>query len=72
MLLFIYSKRADIVQVDTWTCASGRNGMRRDWLGRDYKTGKTLFRAVRLETSYLVYILITYISNLYLNTFWSN
>lgn len=30
--------------------------MRRDWVGHDYNTGKTLFRAVGLETSSLVYI----------------
>ncbi|KAL5576382.1 hypothetical protein UlMin_018081 [Ulmus minor] len=41
-----YPSWNDVIQMDTWTCASGRNGMRRDWLARDYKTGKTLFRAV--------------------------
>ncbi|XP_048323349.1 palmitoyl-acyl carrier protein thioesterase, chloroplastic [Ziziphus jujuba] len=40
-----YPSWADMIQVETWTCASGRNGMRRDWIVRDYKTGKTLLRA---------------------------
>ncbi|CAH2042081.1 unnamed protein product [Thlaspi arvense] len=35
----------DVVQVDTWVAASGKNGMRRDWLVRDSKTGDTLTRA---------------------------
>ncbi|KAF8400738.1 hypothetical protein HHK36_014038 [Tetracentron sinense] len=35
----------DVVQVDTWVSASGKNGMRRDWLVRDSKTGETLTRA---------------------------
>lgn len=39
--------RGDVVQVDTWVCASGKNGMRRDWLVRDCKTGETLTRASR-------------------------
>ncbi|XP_024030484.1 palmitoyl-acyl carrier protein thioesterase, chloroplastic-like isoform X4 [Morus notabilis] len=41
-----YSSWGDIVQVETWSCASGRHGARRDWLVRDYNTGKTLLRAV--------------------------
>ncbi|GMN37284.1 hypothetical protein TIFTF001_006688 [Ficus carica] len=40
----------DVVQVETWTCASGKNEIRRDWLVRDYtSTGKTLLRAVSLN-----------------------
>ncbi|XP_010249881.1 PREDICTED: palmitoyl-acyl carrier protein thioesterase, chloroplastic [Nelumbo nucifera] len=35
----------DVVQVDTWVGASGKNGMRRDWLLRDSSTGETLTRA---------------------------
>lgn len=35
----------DVVQVDTWVAASGKNGMRRDWLVRDVNTGHTLTRA---------------------------
>lgn len=41
--------RGDVVQVDTWVAASGKNGMRRDWLLRDYDTGEILTRASRLE-----------------------
>ncbi|XP_062088563.1 palmitoyl-acyl carrier protein thioesterase, chloroplastic-like [Humulus lupulus] len=54
-----YPSWSDVVQVDTWTCASGRYGVRRDWLGRDYKTGKTLFRAVRLaRKEEIVYVMM--------------
>uniref|UniRef100_D2E6T0 Acyl-[acyl-carrier-protein] hydrolase n=1 Tax=Macadamia tetraphylla TaxID=512563 RepID=D2E6T0_9MAGN len=40
-----YPTWGDLVQVDTWVGASGKNGMRRDWLIRDSKTGETLTRA---------------------------
>uniref|UniRef100_W6CRX8 Acyl-[acyl-carrier-protein] hydrolase n=1 Tax=Vernicia fordii TaxID=73154 RepID=W6CRX8_VERFO len=40
-----YPTWGDVVQVDTWVSASGKNGMRRDWLVRDTKTGETLTRA---------------------------
>ncbi|KAG6736447.1 hypothetical protein POTOM_060779 [Populus tomentosa] len=40
-----YPTWGDVVQVDTWVSASGKNGMRRDWLVRDAKTGETLTRA---------------------------
>ncbi|KAK3439284.1 hypothetical protein EUGRSUZ_C04139 [Eucalyptus grandis] len=40
-----YPAWGDVVQVDTWVCGSGKNGMRRDWLVRDCKTGETLTRA---------------------------
>ncbi|KAI4335804.1 hypothetical protein L6164_014413 [Bauhinia variegata] len=40
-----YPTWGDVVQVDTWVSASGKNGMRRDWLVRDCKTGETLTRA---------------------------
>ncbi|XP_030488468.2 palmitoyl-acyl carrier protein thioesterase, chloroplastic [Cannabis sativa] len=46
ILIDTYPSWSDVVEVETWTCASGRNGMRRDWLGRDYNTRKTLFTAV--------------------------
>lgn len=39
--------RGDVVQVETWVSASGKNGMRRDWLLRDSKTGEILTRASR-------------------------
>ncbi|CAN1215121.1 Palmitoyl-acyl carrier protein thioesterase, chloroplastic [Linum perenne] len=40
-----YPTWGDVVQVDTWVTGSGKNGMRRDWLIRDCKTGETLTRA---------------------------
>ncbi|KHN19851.1 Myristoyl-acyl carrier protein thioesterase, chloroplastic [Glycine soja] len=40
-----YPTWGDVVQVDTWVSASGKNGMRRDWLVRDAKTGEILTRA---------------------------
>ncbi|RDX67883.1 Palmitoyl-acyl carrier protein thioesterase, chloroplastic [Mucuna pruriens] len=40
-----YPTWGDVVQVDTWVSASGKNGMRRDWLLRDIKTGEILTRA---------------------------
>lgn len=40
-----YPSWGDVVQVDTWVCGSGKNGMRRDWHVRDLKTGETLTRA---------------------------
>ncbi|WOG82879.1 hypothetical protein DCAR_0102048 [Daucus carota subsp. sativus] len=46
-----YPTWGDVVQIDTWVAPSGKNGMRRDWLLRDYYTGKTLTRAS--STSYL-------------------
>lgn len=39
--------RGDVVEMDTWVAGSGKNGMRRDWLVRDYKTGQILARATR-------------------------
>ncbi|KAK6248481.1 hypothetical protein QUC31_020046 [Theobroma cacao] len=40
-----YPTWGDVVQVDTWASASGKNGMRRDWLVSDSKTGEILTRA---------------------------
>ncbi|KAI3709502.1 hypothetical protein L2E82_39264 [Cichorium intybus] len=40
-----YPTWGDMVQVDTWVAASGKNGMRRDWMIRDCKTGEILTRA---------------------------
>ncbi|XP_058727623.1 palmitoyl-acyl carrier protein thioesterase, chloroplastic-like [Vicia villosa] len=40
-----YPVWGDVVQVDTWVSASGKNGMRRDWLVRDTKTGEVMTRA---------------------------
>lgn len=43
-----YPTWGDVVQVDTWVAASGKNGMRRDWLVRDSTTGDVLMRASSL------------------------
>ncbi|KAH9316394.1 hypothetical protein KI387_025021, partial [Taxus chinensis] len=40
-----YPSWCDVVEVDTWATASGKNGMKRDWLVRDYKSGRILARA---------------------------
>ncbi|KAG2718583.1 hypothetical protein I3843_03G218800 [Carya illinoinensis] len=40
-----YPTWGDVVQVDTWVSSSGKNGMRRDWLLRDSRSGETLTRA---------------------------
>ncbi|XVF12263.1 hypothetical protein REPUB_Repub08aG0100500 [Reevesia pubescens] len=32
---------SEVVEVDTWVGASGKNGMRRDWLNRSHVTGQT-------------------------------
>ncbi|KAJ8750430.1 hypothetical protein K2173_015569 [Erythroxylum novogranatense] len=45
ILVHRYPTWDDVVQVDTWSSSSGRNGLRRDWLVRDYRTGETLTRA---------------------------
>ncbi|KAI5680620.1 hypothetical protein M9H77_01847 [Catharanthus roseus] len=43
-----YPTWGDVVQVDTWVAASGKNGMRRDWLVRDSQTGEILTRATSI------------------------
>ncbi|XP_022999004.1 palmitoyl-acyl carrier protein thioesterase, chloroplastic-like [Cucurbita maxima] len=47
MLIMVdrYPTWGDTVQIDTWVSASGKNGMRRDWLVYDCKTGDNLTRA---------------------------
>ncbi|KAJ0959905.1 hypothetical protein J5N97_000339 [Dioscorea zingiberensis] len=40
-----YPTWGDVVEVDTWVAASGKNGMRRDWHVRDCQTGQTIMRA---------------------------
>lgn len=39
--------RGDVVEVDTWVGASGKNGMKRDWHVRDLRTGQTVMKATR-------------------------
>ncbi|TVU23702.1 hypothetical protein EJB05_26081 [Eragrostis curvula] len=43
-----YPSWGDMVQVDTWVAASGKNGMRRDWHVRDYNSGRTILRATSI------------------------
>ncbi|KAL8478515.1 hypothetical protein ACS0TY_030417 [Phlomoides rotata] len=40
-----YSSWGDVVEVDTWVDAAGKNGMRRDWIIRDYHTRKIITKA---------------------------
>ncbi|PKA63803.1 Palmitoyl-acyl carrier protein thioesterase, chloroplastic [Apostasia shenzhenica] len=40
-----YSRWGDVVEIDTWVAASGKNGMRRDWIIRDYNTKNIITRA---------------------------
>lgn len=40
-----YSSWGDVIEIDTWVDAAGKNGMRRDWIIRDYKTQKIITRA---------------------------
>lgn len=40
-----YPLWGDVIELDTWVGASGKNGMRRDWLVRDFKSGEILARA---------------------------
>uniref|UniRef100_A0A4P8L7T0 Acyl-[acyl-carrier-protein] hydrolase n=1 Tax=Camellia fraterna TaxID=542725 RepID=A0A4P8L7T0_9ERIC len=40
-----YPAWGDVVQVNSWVAASGKNGMRRDWIVHDCKTGDILTRA---------------------------
>ncbi|XWS51444.1 hypothetical protein CRYUN_Cryun12cG0177000 [Craigia yunnanensis] len=40
-----YSCWGDIVEIDTWVDAAGKNAMRRDWIIRDYNTREIITRA---------------------------
>ncbi|CAK9327242.1 unnamed protein product [Citrullus colocynthis] len=40
-----YSCWGDVVEIDTWVDAAGKNGMRRDWIIRDYHTQDIITRA---------------------------
>ena len=37
------------MEIDTWVGASGKNGMRRDWLLRSQVTGIVFIRATRYD-----------------------
>ncbi|XP_050221328.1 palmitoyl-acyl carrier protein thioesterase, chloroplastic-like [Mercurialis annua] len=40
-----YSCWGDVVEIETWVDAAGKNGMRRDWIIRDYKTKEIITKA---------------------------
>ncbi|EEF51750.1 palmitoyl-acyl carrier protein thioesterase [Ricinus communis] len=40
-----YSCWGDVVEIDTWVDGAGKNGMRRDWIIRDYNTKEIITRA---------------------------
>ncbi|KVH98981.1 Acyl-ACP thioesterase [Cynara cardunculus var. scolymus] len=40
-----YSSWGDVVEIDTWVNAAGKNGMRRDWIIRDFVSQKIITRA---------------------------
>ncbi|EOY22532.1 Palmitoyl-acyl carrier protein thioesterase isoform 1 [Theobroma cacao] len=40
-----YSCWGDVVEIDTWVDAAGKNAMRRDWIIRDYNTQEIITRA---------------------------
>ncbi|KAF2311495.1 hypothetical protein GH714_024335 [Hevea brasiliensis] len=40
-----YSCWGDVVEIDTWVDADGKNAMRRDWIIRDYSTQEIITRA---------------------------
>lgn len=35
------------MEIDTWVDAAGKNGMRRDWIIRDYNTQTIITKATR-------------------------
>jgi hypothetical protein len=39
--------RGDVVDIDSWVAAEGKNGMRRDFIVRDYASGEVIARATR-------------------------
>ncbi|KAF8021251.1 hypothetical protein BT93_G1622 [Corymbia citriodora subsp. variegata] len=40
----------EVIEIDTWVGASGKNGMRRDWLIRSQASGVTFARATRYDS----------------------
>lgn len=45
--MYIHMNRGEVVEIDTWVGASGKNGMRRDWQLRSQATGLVFARATR-------------------------
>ncbi|KAK1326812.1 hypothetical protein QJS10_CPA01g01396 [Acorus calamus] len=48
----------EIVEIDTWVGASGKNGMRRDWLIRSHLTGHVFARATRIENQNSTWVMM--------------
>ncbi|QHN98237.1 Palmitoyl-acyl carrier protein thioesterase [Arachis hypogaea] len=46
-----YSSWGDIIEIDTWVDAHGKNGMRRDWVIRDHFTKEVIVKATRFAIS---------------------
>ncbi|KAK1357962.1 Acyl-[acyl-carrier-protein] hydrolase [Heracleum sosnowskyi] len=40
-----YSSWGDVIEIDTWVDAAGKNGMRRDWIIRDFNSQNIITRA---------------------------
>ncbi len=43
----IFSSRGDVVEIESWVGAAGKNGMRRDWIVRDFNNRQVLARSTR-------------------------
>lgn len=54
--------RGDVVEIETWVNAAGKNGMRRDWIIRDYKTHNIITRATR----YIIYMYVCVYISIYI------
>jgi fatty acyl-ACP thioesterase B len=46
-MYFWFACRGDVVEIDSWVAAEGKNGMRRDFIVRDYTSGEVIVRATR-------------------------
>lgn len=40
-----YPAWPEVIEIDSWVARAGKNGMRRDWIMRSYRTGEVLARA---------------------------
>ncbi|CAL9174709.1 unnamed protein product [Musa hybrid cultivar] len=54
VLLDEYPIWGEVVEIDTWVGASGKNGMRRDWLLRSRFSGQVFCRATRHEHTWVM------------------
>jgi hypothetical protein len=43
----IFASRGDVVEIESWVGAAGKNGMRRDWIVRDFNNRQVLARSTR-------------------------